>query len=805
MNTNYFFGTPNILLILPLENPSATIYIIKPLETLEKYGYIEFTSRLETEITPEDIRSCDLAIFCRNQNPEYGWILEECLARKILTIYNLDDNLWDVPQQLYYANFHREPKHIQQLEEYLGKVDLVIVYSKHLKNKVLAINPNIIVAKPCIDLNLTSPNPIQRQDGKIHLTYLTGRGNTDPLLSVFSEALHKIINLYAGKIVMHWWGEIPEQFKSLPNSHLENINHDYNEFLYNLSHSGFDIGLAPLVHSEFYYSKTNTKFRDYGAAHIAGIYSNHPVYSDVTHGQTGLLVQNESQAWFTAIKCLIEDGELREQIKRQAYQFVKVNYHQSKLEKQWVEVISSLFRPQTLPDHVSESGDTRQKIRPLNLSLGANRFITPGFKCLANFAYPGASVIADLELPIPLKANSVNKLEMVNSFGRRIEFNRLLQEIYRVCQHMAQISILAPYTEQESIINQGSDHPIFNEFTPAEWSCENHPDISQAKSKNSSPTRIPDIDIRCIRYELFKKPSEIEQNEPGEQNLKITSSPKYEKIYYQCVVIKDESNISKDLQADKNCFFEPAYVHFFRAKNLNEILSKQVRQIKKETKNTEELKRLLTKTQDELNSTKQHYNELTSIHNQLAKDVNLGRIVANDLDTFRNRKIFRVIDRIYNHADLSQELPVSMQKLIDDSFLFLPSLKGFKLKTSQNLNLVPHLSYNLYLPPRKITGLYLATILDISSAVGILKLEVCTNINQIIAQSEIQTNSIERDQPILFSFSPFIPTPSYRYTLRVLARDVDIPVRIFEWQKDNLLYLNRQQTEPFIGFKFEES
>lgn len=805
MNTHYFSGTPNILLVLPLENPSATIYIVKPLVTLEKYGYIEFTSRLESELTPEDFNSCDLVIFCRNQNPEYGWILEECLARKIATIYNLDDNLWDVPEELFYSNFHREPKHIQQLEIYLGKVDLILVYSQYLQNKVLALNSKVIVAKPCIDLNLTSPHPVQKQDGKIHITYLTGRGNTDPLLSVFSQALQEIINLFNDKIVIHWWGEIPEPFKSLPNSRLENINHDYNKFLYNLSHSGFDIGLAPLVYSEFYYSKTNTKFRDYGAAHIAGIYSNHPVYSDVIHGQTGLLVQNESQAWFTAIKRLIEDGELRERIKRQAYQFVKANYHQTKLEKQWLDVISGLFHTPTFTYNVQKSGDKQKEIRPINLSLGANRFITPGFQCLAKSAFPGVSIIADLEQPIPLQTNSVGKVEMVSSFGRRVEFNQLLAEIYRVCQHMAQVSILAPYTESDLTINQGSNHPIFNESTPAEWSDKNNPDASPAKSENSSTIRIPDIDIRCIHYELFNEPSENDQDRTGEQTFEMTTSPKREKIYYQCVVIKGELETSKDIQVHKNLFFEPTSVQFYRIKNLNENLIKQIRHIKKEIKNIKDLERLLNQIQDELNTTQQQNNELISIHNQLLKDVNLGRIIANDLDTFRNRKIFRVIDRIYNHADLSQELPVSMQKIIDDSFLFLSSLKGFKLKASQNLNLVPHLSYNLYLPHRKITGLYLAAILDISSVVGALKIEICTHKNQILAQSEIQTKNIERDQPSLFSFSPFTPTPSYRYTLRVLARDVDIPVRIYEWHKDNLLYLNRQQTEPFIGYKFEES
>ena len=146
-----------------------------------------------------------------------------------------------------------------------------------------------------------------------------------------------------------------------------------------------------------------------------------------------------------------------------------------------------------------------------------------------------------------------------------------------------------------------------------------------------------------------------------------------------------------------------------------------------------------------------------------------------------------------------------MHKLIDDSLIFLQSLKGFKLKISQNLNLVPHLSYDLYLPLQKLSGIYLAAILDISATMGVLRIEISTHDNQIVAQSEIQTSLIERGNPTLFSFSPFTPMSSSMYSLRIYARDVDIPIRIYEWQKSNLLNFGHIQTKPFMGYQFEES
>ena len=87
---------------------------------------------------------------------------------------------------------------------------------------------------------------------------------------------------------------------ALPNVHHHGLICRYDRYLRRFSRGGYDIGLAPLPDDAFYRSKTNNKFREYGASGIAGIYSHNEVYAHcVEHEVSGLLVANETEAGTT--------------------------------------------------------------------------------------------------------------------------------------------------------------------------------------------------------------------------------------------------------------------------------------------------------------------------------------------------------------------------------------------------------------------------------------------------------------------------------------------------------------------------
>ena len=99
---------------------------------------------------------------------------------------------------------------------------------------------------------------------------------------------------------------------AVPNVRHHGLIYGYDRYLRRFSRAGYDIGLAPLPDDVFHRSKSNNKFREYGASRVAGIYSHNDAYSNcVEHEVSGLLVSNDAGHWYDALERLIEDEALR--------------------------------------------------------------------------------------------------------------------------------------------------------------------------------------------------------------------------------------------------------------------------------------------------------------------------------------------------------------------------------------------------------------------------------------------------------------------------------------------------------------
>lgn len=334
---------PRVLTVLPALIPSTMIAVVKPLLGLHQMGRLRLDVELEASVPSRVIGLADLIVFCRNCEPRFRGPLDTVTSVGKPYVYVLDDDLLDLPLTSEVAAYHHNPRIRQQLQEYLAGARLVTVFSWTLARKVRAFNPRVEIVSGSVDLRLlTAPRPKAASE-PVRIVYATGR-RRDELAELFVSALLGILGSQGSKVEAHiWGGRIPE-LANHPKVRTVDFIPDYDRFLRRFSGCGFDIGLAPLLDDDFHRSKTNNKYREYGACRIAGIYSDVDVYTNcVQHEANGLIVRNTPEAWHEAMLRLIEDAPLRERIRDDAFRDVRQNYSLDSAQETWWRQIEGVL------------------------------------------------------------------------------------------------------------------------------------------------------------------------------------------------------------------------------------------------------------------------------------------------------------------------------------------------------------------------------------------------------------------------------------------------------------------------------
>lgn len=335
----YFDTHPNVLAVIPAFIPSTQINVVTPLMDLCVERVINFRLHLESTVKLKDIEWADIVVLCRNIEPGQAWFYE-LLQQDKPYIYDIDDNFFDINTSE--ASYYRSPERLDMFTQYLRNASLVRVYSEPLRLRILELHSRVVKVVPPLDFRHVLSRRAANED-KVKIVYATSRTH-DELFSIFLPALEKILHYYNNQVQVYFLGFTPPELRKHPGVYSVPMIWDYPAYLRKFSSAGYDIGLAPLLDDVFHRSKTNNKFREYGACQIAGIYSNVDVYAScVQHNQTGILVSNEEKAWYDALALLIENPDLRRKIQLSAYDFVRSNYSQTEFVKSWAQQIKNIF------------------------------------------------------------------------------------------------------------------------------------------------------------------------------------------------------------------------------------------------------------------------------------------------------------------------------------------------------------------------------------------------------------------------------------------------------------------------------
>ncbi len=328
----------NILCVIQTVVPSTEISIVRPFVYLEQQGEIHWQLVTEESFVPGLLDQVNVAVFHRNCHPNSRAVFDAVKAARIPVIYEIDDNYFEIPENLPVGRYMRNPYVLATLEHLLRSADIVKIGSPEMLPLISKYNSQTVCHPYAVDLSLLR-GVTAAPDRRFTIGY-AGTVSHQPDLEFVIEPIQRIAREFP-HVYWEFVGCLPEGLKDLPRSSFTPFIHNYALFLQQLYQRSWRIGLCPMLDLPHNRCKTDNKLREYGACRIPAIFSRIPPYSSlIKHGVTGMLAENTGKAWYEALKTLITDDKMRNNIGDQVRKWVEEQRSVPEVAKLWL----GLFR-----------------------------------------------------------------------------------------------------------------------------------------------------------------------------------------------------------------------------------------------------------------------------------------------------------------------------------------------------------------------------------------------------------------------------------------------------------------------------
>lgn len=329
-------------------NPCAELGVIMPLNFLERQGRLIHRPFTMHRARLRDVAWADLLILQRLFRPEDMALLAAARELGKPVLYDIDDNLLEVPAAFGPAVRHYTlPQNKRAIQLFLKSADMVKAGTPALAE---ALRP--YTAREPVVLPLLNPRelyaPVRRsEDAVFRFVYAATPHNYLEFERIAGRAMERVMQRYGEAVHFHFFG----------GNFIDTLNKAKNAaftppmpmkaFMEAFTSTPADAGLACFEDTFFNRCKTNTKFREYGARGLAGVYSDIPIYNHcVRHGETGLLTPNDEQSWFEAMCFLVENREKAKRMGDAARTFTEKTYTVEASAKAWMkDILLPLLMP----------------------------------------------------------------------------------------------------------------------------------------------------------------------------------------------------------------------------------------------------------------------------------------------------------------------------------------------------------------------------------------------------------------------------------------------------------------------------
>ena len=284
-------------------------------------------------------------------------VVERARKDEACFIYTIDDNLLDLrvggPVRLGFTT-----EEMMVVRYFAREADAIIVSTEALKNRMTRFNKKVVVVPNALDERIIEGIVSRRKhpspgNGRKIIGYM-GTLTHDADLMMILQALRDVLRRHRDVLGLEFVGGVADPaviqaFHGLPVRVLDVRNNiEYPAFMrWMAENARWDLGIAPLEDDPFTRCKSDIKFLDYSALGIAGIYSRVSAYENtVSHRQTGYLADNYTEDWVEAFQCMLSDDSLRQDIARQAQDYVFSTRTLEHCAKNWRNAVLGIAQDQ---------------------------------------------------------------------------------------------------------------------------------------------------------------------------------------------------------------------------------------------------------------------------------------------------------------------------------------------------------------------------------------------------------------------------------------------------------------------------
>lgn len=287
----------------------------------------------------EDLLWGDVFVFQRVGSPQTLHLIKALKAHGKRVVFEIDDLLTTLPE---FMRHHQGSKASQlALNESIALADIVTTTTERLATQLRPLNPQVCCVPNCI--STLPPYRQAHQENPDMTISIVVAASDRVLVDVLVPPLLLLQTKYGDQLRIYIIGPIAEAFGN-SGLRIERLPvMPYAAFRAFLQEVENPIGLIPLDDSLFSSCKSPIKYFDYAVAQVPAVCSNVPPYSDyVRDGDTGLLVNNDSDAWFEAVESLILSQAKRQNLSDAARQYVIQTHLEDEAGRAWQSVAQAM-------------------------------------------------------------------------------------------------------------------------------------------------------------------------------------------------------------------------------------------------------------------------------------------------------------------------------------------------------------------------------------------------------------------------------------------------------------------------------